>query len=296
MPDATTTTPAPTITYSERFGSRRGSWDVGKSTELDWHFTLRGSDDIRQLVSKLATVAPLWVEDPVYPGDPSHYLYRGPLSWDQIGPQAWEFVATYIDAAKYDEKSRPETGDYRISGSTTGGTAKILVSKQTIASYAPGGETAINFKQSINVTREGEVQGLEIVVPALKFTIDYTQPLAVITVAYSKLLEELTGTVNDDTFFGRPAGEVLFLGADFSDGIKSDPTCTYNFLRLPNIAGATIGDLTGIAKKGHEYLWVYFEETPDPSAKNRPAKRPKYAYVERVYDITDFSSLGIGES
>ena len=289
----TTTTPNP-ITYSERWGSRRGNWDMGKSTEMDWVFTLRGSDDITALVTRLGGVAPVWVEDPVYPGDSSHYLYRGPLSWTQIAPQVWEFVATYIDAAHYDQVSRPETGDYRISGSTSGGTARILTSRATVAKYAPSGETALDFKKAIGVTREGEVQGVDIVVPASKFTIEYTQPKAVITVAYSQTLRDLTGTTNNDTFFGRAAGEVLFLGADYAQGIKSDPTCSFNFLELPNITGLTLGDLTGIAKKGHEYLWIYFEEAPDPAAGNRPAKRPKYAYVERVYGEADFDALAIG--
>jgi hypothetical protein len=297
MPDPTTTTttlpPWAAITYSEKMGSRRGRAAVDQSTELDYIFTLRGSDDITQLVAKWDSVAPMSVVDPAIP---TQDLWRNNLDWTQLGPGCWEFTSTYIDGRKHDELKQPETGDYKISGSTTGGTAKILVSKATIAKYAPSGETALDFKQSIGVTREGEVQGVEIVVPAMKFTIDYTQPKAVITVNYSKLLEDLTGTVNNSTFFGRPAGEVLFLGADFSQGIKSDPTCSYQFLRLPNIAGATIGDLTGIAKLGHEYLWIYFEEQPDPAAKNRPAKRPKYAYVERVYDLTDFSSLGIGTS
>lgn len=291
----TTTTPNP-ITYSERYGSRRGNWDQGKNTEMDWVFTLRGSDDITALVTRIAGVAPDWVEDPIYPGDASHYLWRGPLSWTQMGPGVWEFVATYIDAAQHDSVSRPETGDYRISGSTSGGTARILTSRATVASYAPSGETAMDFHRSIGVTREGEVQGVDIVVPASQFQIEYTQPKAVITVAYSMTVRNLTGCVNAGTFFGRAAGEVLFLGADYAQGIKSDPTCSYKFLELPNITGLTLGVLTGIAKKGHEYLWIYFEDVPDPAAKNRPAKRPKYAYVERVYGEADFSSLGIGTS
>ena len=274
-------------------GSRRGRAAVDQSTELDYVWTLRGSDDINLLVGKWNSVAPLSVVDPAIP---TQDLWRNNVDWTQLAPSCWEFTCTYIDGRKHDEIKPPETGDYKISGSTTGGTAKILVSKATIARYAAGGETALDFKQSIGVTREGEVQGVEIVVPAMQFTIDYTQPKAVITVNYSKLLEELTGTVNNSTFFGRPAGEVLFMGSDFSQGTKADPTCSYKFLRLPNIAGATIGALTGIAKLGHEYLWIYFEEAPDPAAKNRLAKRPKYAYFERVYDLTDFSALAIGTS
>lgn len=300
----TTSPPFPTIVHSERYGSRRGSWDVDASSEIDYVYTLRGSDDVVSMVAYLDTIAPTYIDDPIYPGVSSRRLWRGPCTWSQIAPQAWEFIFTYIDGRKMDEMQPPETGDFRISGSTTGGTAKILCSKQTIAGHGkygsgtPGAGFALaaipDFGQAIGVTREGEVQGVEIVVPAQKFTIEYTQPLAVITVSYSKLVEELTGRVNSAEFFGRPAGEVLSLGVDYSQGTKSDPTCAYHFLRLPNILGMTIGELTGINKLGHEYLWVYFEEQPDPNANNRPVKQPKYAYVERVYDFANFSSFGIG--
>ena len=54
-----------------------------------------------------------------------------------------------------------------------------------------------------------------------------------------------------------------------------------------------IGDLTGIAKKGWEYLWVRYEDAVDASA-HKWIKKPAFAYVERVYPEGDFGLLGIG--
>ena len=61
----------------------------------------------------------------------------------------------------------------------------------------------------------------------------------------------------------------------------------------PNRTGITVGDITGIAKKGWEYLWVRYEDAEDSTAKTL-VKRPVAAYVEKVYESGDFAALGIG--
>jgi hypothetical protein len=53
----------------------------------------------------------------------------------------------------------------------------------------------------------------------------------------------------------------------------------------------TIGDITGIVKNGHEYLWVRYE---DAVSTNELVKKPKFVYVNKVYRDGNFSGLGIG--
>ena len=128
----------------------------------------------------------------------------------------------------------------------------------------------------------------------MKWTITYRLAQATVNNAYGIVCELLTGTVNDDTFFGRPAGEVLFLGAQGKTGIKTDPVFNFHFGRLPNITGLTIGDITGIAKKGHQYLWVEFRPGDKDEYSYRTPIEPIGVYVETVYPEGDFSLLGIG--
>ena len=52
-------------------------------------------------------------------------------------------------------------------------------------------------------------------------------------------------------------------------------------------------DITGIDKKGWEYLWVRYADVEDDAAKVL-VKRPIGAYVEQVYDYASFLALGIG--
>jgi hypothetical protein len=59
------------------------------------------------------------------------------------------------------------------------------------------------------------------------------------------------------------------------------------------VTGLAVGPITGIAKKGWEYLWVRYADVEDTGAKML-VKRPIAAYVEQVYEYANFAGLGIG--
>jgi hypothetical protein len=59
----------------------------------------------------------------------------------------------------------------------------------------------------------------------------------------------------------------------------------------PNRTGITVGDITGISKKGWEYLWVRYADSEDAAAK-AIVKKPVAAYVEKVYEVGDFGMIG----
>jgi len=280
------------ITVQEQPSSQAGRSSIDASTEIDLNWRLKGSDTLADLITALTAERPATYTDPVW----GYTLVPGSVQWTRIGYQLYDFAITYIDQIAYDQRRQLDTGEIRWSGSTTGGTLRITSSLETVNSYAPAGETAPDFKQAIGVTAEGgDPEGVDIVVPAAKFSAEYRHTLATITTSYQQTLEAMTGTVNNATFYGRAAGEVLFLGADWSVGTKADPTVSYHFVRMPNLSSQTIGDITGISKKGHEYLWVLFESAEDATAKFL-CRRPKAVYVERIYQETNFANLSIGTS
>ncbi|MBL8747065.1 MAG: hypothetical protein JNK58_12015, partial [Phycisphaerae bacterium] len=109
------------------------------------------------------------------------------------------------------------------------------------------------------------------------------------------VLFALTGKVNSDPFREFQAGEVLFLGASGSKREASggeDWEITFRFAASPNRTGIVVGPITGISKKGWEYLWVRYEDAEDAAAQ-AIVKRPVGAYVERVYSEGAFSGLEI---
>jgi hypothetical protein len=287
-----------TIQLAEQHSSRSGSGngDFSSRQVRVWHSS--GSDDLAAIVTALKAAAPVSITCPVN----AITLYRTQINYEPRGFEKYKLEIEYVDAEVVLQIQRLaethlDAGESRVTFSTTGGTARITTSLETVSSYKQAGDAnpIPDFGQSIGVTREGDVQGVDIVVPALKLQISYRQPYATITDAYVRTLELMTGTVNNASWKGRAAGEVLFMGADGVQGTAVDPELTYQFLRLPNISGQTIGDIVNVAKKGHEYLWVIFEDRiPGGGAAPFIPKKPKYVKVERVYPTTDFSALGIG--
>src|SRR5690606_20953075 len=61
----------------------------------------------------------------------------------------------------------------------------------------------------------------------------------------------------------------------------------------PNRTGISVGPISGISKKGWEYLWVRYADAED-TGSNTLVKQPVAAYVEKVYEDGNFAALGIG--
>ena len=88
-------------------------------------------------------------------------------------------------------------------------------------------------------------------------------------------------------------GELLFAGATGDIVSNDDPFLSYTFLASPNVTGLTIGQITGIQKQGHEYLWFAYRKGKDAATKNI-VSLPKAAYVNQIYGPGDMTLLKIG--
>jgi hypothetical protein len=234
-----------------------------------------------------------------YPGA-NVQLQAEAYSVDYLGDDAWHVEIQYekigADAQEPDPLRRSRSFD------TSGGMQHITQAQATGSGgtldfekrYPP---EATNMSGAIGVDDNG-VNGVDIVVPALTWTETYDVKSTYVTSAYIKSVAALTGTTNDAAFRTFEAGEVLFLGASGSqewDSQKGDGpwTLSFKFVASKNITGQTIGSITGVEKKGHEYLWVRYESSVSGSDL---VKKPKYVYVNTVYREGDFSGLGIGAS
>jgi hypothetical protein len=173
-----------------------------------------------------------------------------------------------------------------------------------VGSYADSSiPSAPDFHGAIGVSNtngNAEVQGVDITVPIYNFSETHYLTVEQVTPEYKGTLFQLTGKVNSGGFRGLAAGECLFLGAsgtlhgtETETETTGDWEITYRFAASPNKTGITIGSITGIAKKGWEYLWVRYADVEDMDAMAM-VKRPVAAYVEQVYEDADFSLLDIG--
>lgn len=271
---------------SEKNGSGTLSGGDSASAEKLYIVTYSGAGTNDEIAAKAALEA---AAPATYNG-----LTRTNTRVSPITDLHWEGEALYGDPQS--DFGAAEVGDSTFEFETSGGTQHVTQSRQTIASYASGGGDAPDFRGAINVTPDG-VEGVDIVVPTFSWSETHVIEDAVVTNAYKGSIHTATGRVNSDVFRGFNPGELLFMGAQGRKrGDPSQPNpwdISFRFAASPNATGLTVGDITGIDKKGWEYLWVLYEPTEDGVA-NTIVRRPRAVYIEKLYLEANFAAaLGI---
>ncbi|PQO39339.1 hypothetical protein C5Y96_05655 [Blastopirellula marina] len=223
------------------------------------------------------------------PGNDANLL-RETIDLDEICPGYFRCTFNFVHPDAPESKDDQQPGDpTEFSFDTSGGQTHITTSLGTTR-Y---GTNPPDCKGAIGVTEPDKVEGVDIIVPQFRFSVKTTVAAAAVTLAFVKTLSERTGTVNDAPFKGWAAGEVLFLGVSGQQRGGGDWDLSFSFAMEKNKTGLQIGDITGIDKKGHQYLWVRFAAQKD-AANYALVRRPTAVYVEDVYESTDFGDLGIG--
>ena len=263
-------------TVTDRF-----PWEFQGGNNPTWtlRYTVHDAADEAAAKTALAATAPATYDS----------LVRDAYSAEDQGGGTFLAEVRYVSAGNV--KKQIPVGEERESGSTGGGTQHINQSKETKMAYG-GAYTAVDpdFEGAICVSSD-TVEGCEVVTPAYAFAI--TKAMSAGTVASSKATwYALTGKVNSDTWKGFSAGEVLFLGADWSQRDDGNFDVTFRFEAKPNKTNQTIGTITGIAYNGWDYVWIRYVHVEDDDAKVI-TMRPGTVYVERVYDTGAFSGLGL---
>ncbi|HVS73142.1 MAG TPA: hypothetical protein VHQ47_17940 [Phycisphaerae bacterium] len=188
-------------------------------------------------------------------------------------------------------------GDTKFSFSIGTQSINIKQSKATSNKYSTLGGGAPDLKQCINVTPQGDVQGVDLDFPTYTWTETHYLPASMITDAYkAALYNAMSNPVCNASFRGCAAYEAKILGVEGTERHKEgDWEVNFRFAGSPNFTGLTVGAISGIAKKGWEYLWVYYEETTATVGSNKVRiVQPRDVYVEKVYGDFDPSTLGIG--
>jgi hypothetical protein len=224
-----------------------------------------------------------------YPGVAGAQLWAESYSISFLGDNAWQVTINYEKAGAEPEEPNPLKRSRSFD--TTGGTQHMT------QAYAEErfGTNAPNQRKAIGVDSNG-VNGVDVVVPQLQWQESYDVPNAYVTSTWIRGVAGVTGTTNNAAFRGFEAGEVLFVGCsgsqEWDDQKGRGPwSLSFRFVASKNVTGETIGDISGVNKKGHEYLWVRYE---DAEESNVLLKKPKAVYVNKVYRESSFTALGIG--
>lgn len=175
-----------------------------------------------------------------------------------------------------------------VSFDTTGGTQRLTQANAT-TSYPAG---APDFQGAINYDGD-KINGIDIGIGSFQFQEQHYKSTTQCNEAYRITLSNMSYKVNDDTFRGFAAGEVLFKGATAQQAVIDGSTkwqITYNFACSPNRANFYVGSILVAAKKGWQYLWTLYAES---ESNNRVVQIPEAVYVQTIYDEADFDDLEI---
>ena len=273
----------------ERVESREYS-----SGQITRRYRITGTDSDTTAMTALLAEAPTTYQGYIRQPDPT----MDAIWVDTVaGEGEWDAEVLYARPAPDIEP--PDINTVTVTGDTAGGMVHLTNSIATSGSYVAAGD-APDYKTAIGVTPDG-VNGVDVVAPVFNFS--------VMKVFSSGSLPDLgdlyalTGKTNNAEFtvtdsesglsITLATGECLFRGGSFGrqrtdGGIEF----TYQFSASPNKTGLSVGDITAIAKKGWEYLWVRYDDREDATAKAL-VKQPTAVYIEQVYFSGDFGDLGL---
>jgi len=295
-----------TLDHLEGVESGAGTLSVGSdgliSREVELRFlvvSMKGYADAEESGIKLA---PLY-----YDGH-----RRTSLQCRPVGGGYYQVSATYGNtAANAYEGFSYETDDGAtfvpagISVDTTGATEHITQawsdSSDPDAYVGKYPDDAQKTYGAVNVSGS-QVNGVDVTVPAFQFTETWLIPAKYLLVGgtgadeavpYAETIRSMTGTVNDDEWRIFKPGEVLFLGARFdaSSGQSMVPV-TFSFSARKRREQFFVGEIEVGIKDGWDYLWIQYETPPDVS---HDFQRPRYVYVDRIYERKSFEDLKLGE-
>lgn len=263
-----------TIVLAEKIDSPQWTADEAVS-EITKHYYLSGTSNEATVNATLASLS-----------STHNGLTKTGWNFEPLADDLWD---CYVRYGRKDEWS--------VQFDTTGGTAHKSVSYDTPGSYFASGVTPFSTFGAIGVTKDS-VEGVDVKIPTFGIQITRRIPVASMTSAYIAGLYALTGKTNADTYIFSVQGitftfgprELLFEGSQAAtkntDGYWD---LSYKLAASISATGLTFGPITGIDKKGWEYLWASFVEDVDG---DRTIKKPVAVFIEQVYEDGDFNALG----
>ncbi len=210
----------------------------------------------------------------------------------KAGDRAY-FIDVVYQSPNYNFKtSKLEDNEVEITYECTAKQIHVTQSLKTITCKNSSNKT-VDFGGAIGVDKDGNTQGVDIMVPASSFTvkkqISYRE-FIIKRVGYSYI----TAKVNSDSFFGYEAGEVLYNGFTASHKGSTHETIvniTHQFVVSPNEKDKQVASWK-VDKLGHQYLWVRQIEKYDDAKKMR-VMTPDVIAIEQVYETASFATLGL---
>lgn len=279
-----------TITHIEIIGSVDGKDSTKRDSTHSRKYVLMGSDNIDDMRDYINA-------NGLRPASEDGLIYDS-ADRGQMAKEIWLWTINYVQPQRADESTNDklDVGEFSVSFDNSGATTKVFWTPDpdnNVSFYPP--PTSTDYRGAIEV-RDGQPQGTEIPVPALRFDIHYRHARTASAsefLQYGDAISELVGRTNLLNFFGFGAERVLYLGSSGRNGTDSDPVLDHHFVVGKHLTDLIFDEVTNVDKKAHEFLWVQYE--PIKSTDTNLLK-PKVVsvYVHKLHEPVDFAALGIG--
>ena len=211
---------------------------------------------------------------------------KGDVTVRELGGDHWECDVPYKI------RDREEAGNINWSFNIATKSVTITHALAHVNTYPDGGNP---HKGAIGVEVDGNgqtVKGCSVQVPY--FTWDETHYYAASVVAshtFIQNLEDLGATCNESAWRIWQAQELLLLGISAAGSKDMDGTIAvgvkYRFASSRTKTNLTFGDITGVTRTGHNYLWLEYEEKEDGGLSTC---QPVRVHTERIYELADWSA------
>ena len=242
-----------------------------------------------EVATAIAPYAPRYVRNPF-----GRVWRRKRLNIKGLGKAVFDVSADYEtltpitgEDAQDDNNSDSNFVPGSLAWDTTGNTERRT---QAISERVVG-DAGIDMQGAINVSGT-TVQGIDVVVPGMRYSETWIMPLAVgLSTAYVADVFRATGKLNKSKFRAFAPGECLFLGARAQwSGDQPYVPVTFEFQARPHDDEYELEGLPATTKKGWEYCWIVYDQDV---AGSRVVAKPKAYIFDTIYDETEFSALRI---
>lgn len=210
---------------------------------------------------------------------------------------AVDITANYVppEFVGFEAQAPPPTGTVTYSWNTRLENVRLTNSLSHTSYHSGQGDPPHKHDGVIGlrVDQDGvrHVDGVDVLRPIGDFSVTIRPAVAVVDQAYQVLSGSLVGAVSSLPFFGRAAGEVLFMGR--SGSVRStgdDYELRLDFAERKNVASATVNGIAGVTKDGWDYLNAVTTERA-LSNPNRLELDTVQVDVHRVYARADLNQL-----
>lgn len=297
-----------------------------------------GKDDDLVALAAAYTIIPPYRQAPMYSGE-QIFLTLDQLEVSQVDNDTWKLEITYSAQNKdqNNQNAGPNVGDrgtwsnnfVQLSFNVTAQEEKKTMSRELMSfrknSLAPNQTNpyTIGAPAPVGHTAE-EIEGYQAYVRGFSFAITAYMTPQQLTFAYVRRLYRMATTVNNKSFFGFPAGSVLFLEAQGSGDVYSTVPVTFDFQMRPNFkfskdgpealmdpnvdnedemfdtlhdpffaddpAEGFVTNLPGNAHSG--WTLVDYRYAPAPEG-GMVLQRPMARFIQRIYPWSNFDRLNL---